>query len=218
MATAPLYVFADGGCVGNGGRAPRAAFAAVLAGGPLVGELTLSGPVGNAAYEWGTDGRLAPSGGMVAPSNNRAELLAIIVGLGAALALAGDSRVEVVSDSLIAVRTLDEWLPARRRLGTESALANFDLVAAAERLLVRARARGPVVLTHVAGHAPAPAPGAPARARLLHAGNDAADRAASAAIATRMPAASAVASSPADAKLAARVCELAPLDIAMQCV
>ena len=215
MATATLYVFADGGCVGNGGRAPRAAFAAVLAGGPLAGELALSGPVANSAYEWAAGDRLMPAGGATAPSNNRAELLAIIVGLGAALAIAGDARVEVVSDSLIAVRTLDEWLPARRRLGTETALANFDLVAAAERLLERARARGPVVLTHVAGHAPAPALGAPARARLLHAGNDAADRAASAAIATRMAAAAAVTSNPADTKLAARVCELAPLDIAM---
>jgi ribonuclease HI len=129
---------------------------------------------------------VAFGGGVVAPSNNRAELLGVVAGLGAALALldagASVADVELVSDSLITVRTLREWLPARRRAGTEGELANGDLIAVADRLLAAVRGRARVELTHVAGHAARPPASAPARAHLFWAGNDAADRAATGAI------------------------------------
>ena len=200
-----MYVFVDGGCVGNGGRAPRASFAAVIVGAPLAGELTISGPVAGSEYAWDTaTGRLVDGAARAAPSNNRAELLAIVAGLGAATVIAGSGRplpIELLSDSLISVRTLGEWLPARRRAGTETALANFDLVSAAETILVRARALTTVTVTHVPGHAAAPPAGAPPRARLLQAGNDAADRAATACLVARSPL-TVTASHPADAVLA----------------
>ena len=114
----------------------------------------------------------------VAPSNNRGELLgivhALLIVLTTAEAAGGVPPVEIVSDSLLCIRTLDEWLPARRAKGTAHELKNMDLVEIAEALLARARALVPVSLTHVRSHRAAPAPGTPAHA--TWAGNDLADR------------------------------------------
>jgi hypothetical protein len=52
---------------------------------------------------------------------------------------------------------MTEWLPTRRRKGTESQLKNFDLVAIAEELLRDLKEKNSVRLTHVRSHKKAPA-------------------------------------------------------------
>jgi hypothetical protein len=99
----------------------------------------------------------------------------------------------VVSDSLIALRTVDTWYPARRAAGTTAALKNLDLVEACAEALAALRARvASVTLTHVRGHQPPPRanpvvharwPLIHATAALHHRGNELADAWASVALA-----------------------------------
>lgn len=171
-------LYTDGACAGNGRAGARASFAMVV---PVAGRAAVvRGPVQPRAYA--LDGlTLRADGPALAPSNNRGELLGIVHALLAVLSTLGacDGDVpfggaEIVSDSLLCIRTLDEWLPARRARGTAHELKNMDLVGIAEALLARARAKLPVRLTHVRSHRAAPARGSPGHA--AWAGNDLADR------------------------------------------
>lgn len=175
-------VFADGAASKNGRAGAAAGYSAVLVGGPF-GEsfatcTILSGPVAPRGYALADP--LDPARGCclteapALPSNNRGELLGVVYGLLGLLA-AGVSRAELFSDSLITVRTLNEWLPARKRKRTEEQLANYDLVSIADRALSALREGGAeIVLTHVRGHQRDPGP-ADARARSLWVGNGLAD-------------------------------------------
>lgn len=184
----PCACFTDGACLANGRAGARAAFAAVLTGGAFAPTF-IQGRLAPAEYAF-VDGDeplrgVAPvrGGGRVPPSNNRGELLGVIYALLALLLAGAAGSVEIVSDSLVSVRTLTEWLPARRAKGTARDLKNYDLVCIAERLLHLLRGQAASVeLTHVRSHQPPPPPGAPARARLLWKGNDTADKKAEAAL------------------------------------
>ena len=180
---ASAIAFTDGSCANNGQPGARAAFATIFAGGTF-GQAGVCGEVRPAAYalvdedapERGV--RADPAApGHVAPTNNRAELLGVIYALLGLLRGRALGLVEVVSDSKITVQTLNLWLPARLKKGTERALMNFDLVWAAWRILgaLRAQARG-VALVHTHAHGAAPPAAAPARERLYWLGNDTADR------------------------------------------
>jgi uracil-DNA glycosylase len=181
---APAFAFCDGACAANGRPGAQAGFAVVLAGRMFGRGAAVWGRVAPREYRFLPAGAgaaaLEAGDASAAPSNNRAELLAVAHGLLALLRARVRGRVELVTDSRIAVQTLREWLPARRARGTAGELKNLDLLEAAEALLVRLRARAAkVVLTHVPGHAPRPpaAPGKPPtpRAVFLWKGNRAAD-------------------------------------------
>jgi len=186
-----VHVFTDGGCVKNGTAAAVAAFAAVVLSGPLAG-VRVSGVVPAREFRL-VDGARPERGFAVAeplsapssspaPTNNRAEYLAGCWALLLLVRAATRGRVELVSDSNLFIQTLEAWLPARRRKGTEKELKNFDLILIAERLLARLRGLSTGVrLTHVNSHQKAP-PRAQAREHFLWYGNDAADRLASATI------------------------------------
>ena len=180
---APVLVFTDGAASKNGQVGATAGYSAVLVGGPFGDSLAactvLFGPVAPRGYALADP--LDPARGCclteapVPPSNNRGELLGVVYGLLGLLA-AGARRAELFSDSQITVRTLNEWLPARKRRRTEGQLANYDLVSIADRALGALRAAGAeVALTHVRGHQRDPGPSDP-RARSLWAGNGLADR------------------------------------------
>ena len=175
---APVTAFSDGACTGNGRRDARASFAAVLQGGQFGEGAVVRGELRPCSYA-DADGLPAPGRDFVPPSNNRGELMGLIYCFLALLRGRACGPVEVVTDSEISRRTLAEWLPARLERGTERALQNYDLVAIAWDLLCRLRLQAAVVLTHVRSHQRL-APDAPARARVLHDGNDLADRHASA--------------------------------------
>ncbi len=190
-----FLAFTDGSCTQNGKPGARAAFAALIIGGQFGGGQWLAPGAAAAAgmlrdatlitgavlareYAIDGDGNIIqpPGAPPVAPSNNRGELLGIIYALAAltrgGAEVDGRSDIEIVSDSDICIRTLDEWLPARLKKKTEHALKNLDLVMIAWRLLValRSRARS-VTLTHTRSHQKPPPPSAPYRDRLIHRGN-----------------------------------------------
>ncbi len=184
---ADSLVFTDGGCKGNGGPAPDASYAVCMAGGPG-GGTELCGRV--APSEYGFIDEAAPelgfgpvSGAPVPPSNNRGEYLAWCWGALLLLRARAAGRCEIVTDCLLIVRTLTEWLPARRAKGTAHKLRNYDLLRIADALLAALRARcafggAGITLTHVnAAHdRPRPGDGAPRRERMLWAGNHQADQ------------------------------------------
>jgi ribonuclease HI len=174
----PVFAFSDGGCSGNGTSKARASYAAVLTGGPFVkcvvrGELR--------GYEYEFVDAASPRAGVRAtsrplwPTNNRGEYFGLIQALLASLHGGAAGYVEIVSDSDNCVKTLNSWLPARLKKGTEGELKNPDLVMIAWGLLgsLRGQARK-VVISWTKGHQKGPQPKS-ARARLLREGNRQAD-------------------------------------------
>lgn len=180
--------FTDGSCENNGAANAKASFAAEILGGPLKG-VRVAGCVRAAEYAFvdPADPRrgFAPTAKKAAPTNNRGEYLAWCWVLLLLLRGGGRGRVEVVSDCDLFIKTMTEWLPARRAKGREGELKNLDLVLIAERLLAELRAAvglgdGGVRLTHVNSHTKRPGPDAGPRAQVLWIGNDRVDRAAAA--------------------------------------
>jgi uracil-DNA glycosylase len=177
----PVVAFTDGSCPLNGQATARAGFAAVLTGAQF-GAAVIRGEVFPGEYALADPARperglaVARGGPRVVPTNNRGELLGFIycfLGLLRGRAL---GRVIVVSDSLLCIQTLLEWLPARLRKGTEGELKNPDLVMAAWKLLEALRGQACAVdLVHVRSHRPRPPPTAPAQERFYHRGNALAD-------------------------------------------
>jgi len=160
----PTIAACDGGCRGNGGDGARAGFGVTFHGGPLHG-LEMHGAAAAAEYDWVDAANplhgFRATGRAAAPTNNRGEYLAGCYLLLAACRAGLTMPVEVVSDSNLFVKTMTEWLPARRAKGTAGQLKNFDLVQIAERLLDILRGGARVVFTHQRSHLPQPPPPAP---------------------------------------------------------
>lgn len=184
---ARIVVFTDGACTANG-RAGKAAagYSAVAVGGPYAG-CTLYGRVEPrrylAAAAAGAPAGFAPEGAggaHVEPSNNRGELLGICAALLLLLVGRACGEAEIVSDSEYAINTITQWYPARLAKGTAHELKNPDLLALADTLLRRIKAQPPpqptLKFTHVRSHQAAPGADAGARERLVHAGNEKADK------------------------------------------
>jgi len=213
---APVVAFADGACRANGKKGARAGFGVAIVGGQFrrtelwgaveASEFALT--LGARGVSWPSPDLenhemvsekgyrvavkvppFAPTGAEARPSNNRGELLAFCWAAAALLAGWALGPVVIVSDSQISVRTFDEWLPARRKRGTERELKNYDLIEVADKLLSTLRQRAvKVTLLHVnASHDGKLAEDAPARARLLWQGNDRADELAKAAVDCGVP-------------------------------
>ena len=193
----PTMAFCDGACSRNGQPDASAAYAAVVCG--PAGSTAESDRVLPVEYEFANPkdpraGVRARAGSApVAATNNRAELLGFIRALHILLRSGVVGQIEIISDSRITIKTMTDWLPARRRAGTAASLANFDLVQIAERSLAALLLQASVVLlTHTNSHTSRPAaapPGAsPAEAHsaalalLVWRGNDLADRLATKAV------------------------------------
>jgi ribonuclease HI len=150
----------DGACKANGCANARAGFGMVVidAARTLIAED--SGVVQSCIYAFKRDGDrkvVVPVRHLPAPqTNNRGEYLGMITTLAYLQRYSG-ADITIVSDSNLCVKTMTEWLPTRRRKGTESQLKNFDLVAIAEELLRDLKEKNSVRLTHVRSHKKAPA-------------------------------------------------------------
>lgn len=161
---APVAAAVDGSCVDNGSASACGGFGVAFAGGCVEGA-RLWGPLEPAAYALRDPANPAagfaalPAGAPVAATNNRAEYLAGCHALLCLLRLCVRGPVTLVSDSNLFVRSLDEWLPARRARGTEGGLKNLDLLLVAEACLRALRGLAPVRLVHVPSHRPSPPPG-----------------------------------------------------------
>jgi ribonuclease HI len=158
-----IYAFFDGACTGNGRVHAKAGF------GTIFKKITssehqvihyMNGPVEPLKYEFvdftqPTKG-LQTKNERVKPSNNRGEYLGFIWSLINILkfydSLQGRPPVTIVSDSLLCIKTMNDWLPNRRKKNTLHELKNLDLVLITERLLNQLQSLTTVVLRHVRSH------------------------------------------------------------------
>jgi uracil-DNA glycosylase len=176
----PVVAFSDGSCPLNGKPGARASFAALVTGAQF-GAAVIRGEVCPTEYafldEDDPERGIRETQTLVAPSNNRGELLGIIYAFLALLRGRAVGRVELISDSEISVNTLLDWLPKRLKKKTERDLKNYDLVMIAWRLLGLLREQAAcVVLTHTRSHQKPPPTSAPSRVRFVWKGNDMADK------------------------------------------
>lgn len=157
----PLYVFTDGGCIGNGTANCVASYAFV------VGEKTAGRP--KLIHEsCGLVPAKAIDGKKYQASNNRGELMGILRGLEWVQKNHPGRQVEVVSDSEYCIKSITVWGHKWRREGTDDK-KNLDMIYPAMDL---ARSIG-AKFHHVRGHKEEPAITSPDW--FLWAGNDRAD-------------------------------------------
>lgn len=177
---APIIALTDGSCPLNGNVNARASFAVILGGGPF-NKTIIRGEVQPCEYQY--DGKVSPTQARIKASNNRGELMGLIIAFHALIKVCALGDVEVVSDSDISIKTLLEWLPARLSRGTQSELKNLDLVMIAWKLfnMLKAQAHS-VTLTHVRSHQKPPPEDASPRDKFIHLGNALADKHASLAL------------------------------------
>jgi ribonuclease HI len=183
-----VYAFFDGACSGNGRRHAKAGFGVVIK--TIPGSIInyKSGVVEPYQYEFVDPGN--PLEGIqvtrkpCVPSNNRGEYLGFIWALLGTLrvyrTLRGRPPVTIVSDSMLCIRTIKEWLPNRRKKNTIHELKNLDLVLITEALMNELNSLTKVVLWHVRSHKKAPPRSGPTYAYWK--GNDQVDRLATRAV------------------------------------
>ena len=182
------YAFTDGACKRNGATNAEASFAVYISSGPLKG-VEVAGRV--PAQEFAFIDEADPVRGFApvatraaTPTNNRGEYLAWCWVL-LLLLRGGVRQAEIVSDCNLFIQTMEKWLPARRKKGSERELKNYDLVHIGDELLSRLKAgTGPagIKLVHVNSHQVRPPPGAGPKAQILWAGNERVDTIAVAAL------------------------------------
>lgn len=137
-----VIVATDGGCLRNGTASAVASWAYLV-----------DGYVARAGLvpRFMLDEDLRPTGVPVAPTNNRGELLAVLVALRLLAALRVRARICVLCDSEYTINVVDTWLPKWERDDSIGTKANADLIvllAAMTRELGRDRIR----YLHVAAH------------------------------------------------------------------
>ena len=179
----PCLICTDGACVGVSRGEPDSSFAlCVLMGNAKKTEL--AGRVEPFRYELVNDKK--PELGFridpaieIDPTNNRGEYLAGCWALAIMLGSFSHGVNEIASDSKLFVQTINEWLPSRKSKGTEHALKNYDLIYIADALYTKLQKNCiDITITHTrASHnVDPPAADAPAREKLIYAGNDEADK------------------------------------------
>ena len=176
MQSATL-AFTDGACSANGKPNACAGWAFEILCGPCEG-LAESGTVPATEFTTDLEDSLVNTA-YATPTNNRAEYYAVARCLSALVKSRVSGPVEIVSDSQLVINTLLIWLPKRKLKGTANELKNFDLVLVCERLMNKLNVNATLKLSHVAAHQRKPPPTADARLRVLWAGNDRVDKAAS---------------------------------------
>ena len=152
-----IFAFSDGGCSNNGKKNAVASFAAVIIDGKT--KKIIRGKVKPYEYNLTSDlttSDLTTNTVSVLVSNNRGELLGLIYCFKYLLEY-DPGEIEIISDSLISIKTLTKWLPDRRKKNTAHELKNFDLVSIAETLFILLQKKHKsVIITHINSHQIAP--------------------------------------------------------------
>ncbi|MDE2100852.1 MAG: hypothetical protein KGL39_26635 [Patescibacteria group bacterium] len=145
---ARVIAYTDGACTGNGKSDPAGGFGVVIVGGHFAG-LRASGAV--PPFQFALVDESHPDAGFAATdqnapaTNNRAELLASCWALLILIRGYAFGDVELVSDSKMCVEMFEQWLPNRKKGGTEADLENRDLIVIFDALLGRLRERANTV-------------------------------------------------------------------------
>ena len=120
------YIFTDGACSNNGKKKSVASFAV------YIDSMIIRGYVMSNEYTIDDNYKLSNTDIQVRPSNNRGELLAIVHAL---IYIVNDfmknntkNNYTLYSDSLISIRTINEWYYSREKKGTTHEFKNFDLI------------------------------------------------------------------------------------------
>ena len=139
-----MLIFVDGACSDNGKKNAKASYAALINGNIIKGFVMPFEYVYN-------DKKLDHSEITISPSNNRAELLAIIVSLIEVLESEYDD-ITIYSDSLISVNTVNIWYENRNKKGTINKFKNLDLIKIMMELYYEINKSKQVKIKHVRGH------------------------------------------------------------------
>ncbi len=139
-----MLVFTDGGCINNGKKNAKAAYAL------YINDYIIRGHVMPYEYEYNLD-ILSNNGKFICPSNNRAELLALIRAFMEILNF-DDTNFTVYSDSQICVKTINEWYPNRLKKGTIHEFKNLDLINIMMTLYNKIKLTKNIEIIHVRGH------------------------------------------------------------------
>lgn len=139
-----MFVFTDGGCIGNGKSHAKASYAI------YINNIIIRGSVMPYEYIYESE-LLTYTDKKINPSNNRGELLSIIM---AFIEILKNDKFEfiVYSDSQICVKTINEWYPNRLRKGTTHELKNFDLVKIMMQLYDKIKINKKIEIIHTRGH------------------------------------------------------------------
>lgn len=191
------FCFSDGGCINNGKKTAKASFCSVFIDGNE--KIVIKDIVKPYKYYLNDTKIIFDNGHIVSidsidemlsiddslsilPSNNRGELLGIIYSLLQLLNRGLNEKVdyntvEIYTDSLICLKTFNEWLPARRKNNTAHELKNFDLIIIAEYLLDEVKKIYLAVnIIHVKSHQPRPHESEGTRKLFIWLGNQVADK------------------------------------------
>lgn len=139
-----MFVFTDGGCIGNGKANAKASYAV------YIGDIIIRGSVMPYEYSYNSN-ILTCTDKKISPSNNRGELLSLV---RAFMEILKKDEVEyiVYSDSQICVKTINEWYTNRLRKGTVHEFKNLDLVEIMMSLYNKIRVDKKITIVHTRGH------------------------------------------------------------------
>ena len=144
----------DGGCSKNGTANARGAFGIYFTEGILFEEY-MSGS-SNMTFNLASNGRLIPAKYDSAMTNNRAEYTAGLIALWIIFQLGLDD-VEIICDSMLFCRTIQQWYPKREQENELSDLKNLDLLTPAYKYYKNTiDAGGSITITHIKSHTPRP--------------------------------------------------------------
>ena len=191
-----MFAFSDGGCKNNGKKNAIASFASIII--DDKSKKIIRGKVQPYEYKLIENKIEINENLSILPSNNRGELLGLIYcflhlleyQLWTAqkidcqdkllnLVVEPILEIEIISDSLISIKTLTKWLPDRRKKNTAHELKNFDLVSIAEILFQKLQEKCKnVKIIHVNSHQSEPNSSDPDfdKKHLLWKGNQAVDK------------------------------------------
>lgn len=156
-----MFIFTDGGCTANGRENSKASFASYfIKTNDMVSisnkeKFIIRGYVLSFEYAYDENtNNIYITTQYIKPSNNRGELLAIIHALLYIIDNIDkyNEKITIYSDSLICVRTINEWYDKRLKKGTINEFKNFDLIKILMNLVNKLKRRINIEIKHVKSH------------------------------------------------------------------
>lgn len=141
-----MYIFTDGACINNGKCNSKASFSVYVENNIIIGL------VKEFEYEYNIlTNELNCNEKLIRPSNNRAELLAIIYGL-IYIIHKKNENIELYSDSLISIKTINEWYENRKKKNTLHEFKNLDLISIIMKIIEIIKINNIIQCKHIRSH------------------------------------------------------------------